>query len=389
MNDEKNLNHLLLNVSNIVSKYNEIARVSGENFNIFSIMSMEEDERYTHSAIIAELLNPLGSHGQGSVFLKLFLEELDRENIEFLPLNLDNVTVLKEEYIGRINEDYTKGGNIDVVIRDINNQIVIENKIYADDQPNQLIRYKNHYPKSTILYLTPLGEKPHEKSKGILNEEKDFYLISYKHHIKNWLEKCYKELVDLPIIRETIKQYITIVKTITNQTNNIHMSEEIIKLISNFPNESFEIANNIENFKNRIYNNFIEEIKRYAIEKNMQVNDNWQNNNKEYGLFLTPNNWIDKNINICVIFEAKNYTGLYYGVSYEENLLDTEKQLIREKFKINGFEENNWWIWKYVNKRDWSNYPEVWKDVVKGKESEVFLEIINGIEEIISIEKTE
>ena len=113
-------------VSDKIKEYKEKAQKSGENFNIFSIMNMEYSEVKTHSAIITELLNPKGTHGKGSVFLKLFLEELRKENINIPDFNFDTTIVLKEEYIGRINEDYTKGGNIDIVIRDINNQIVIE-----------------------------------------------------------------------------------------------------------------------------------------------------------------------------------------------------------------------------------------------------------------------
>ena len=38
-------------------KYDEIAKITGENFNIFSIMRAESDEVRTHSRIIADFLN--------------------------------------------------------------------------------------------------------------------------------------------------------------------------------------------------------------------------------------------------------------------------------------------------------------------------------------------
>ncbi|MGB6084071.1 PD-(D/E)XK nuclease family protein [Moheibacter sp.] len=68
------MKHLLNSVNLIISKYKEIEKVSGESFNIFSIMGMESDEVRTHSAIINELLNPNGSHGLNEVPLELFFK---------------------------------------------------------------------------------------------------------------------------------------------------------------------------------------------------------------------------------------------------------------------------------------------------------------------------
>mgnify|MGYP000526485501 CR=1 FL=1 len=52
------IKNLLQQVSIIKKKYDEIAKITGENFNIFSIMRAESDEVRTHSRIIADFLNP-------------------------------------------------------------------------------------------------------------------------------------------------------------------------------------------------------------------------------------------------------------------------------------------------------------------------------------------
>ena len=49
-------------------------RLRGEDFNIFEVMRMQNDEVYTHSAIIASLLDSRQSHGCGLAFLDLFLK---------------------------------------------------------------------------------------------------------------------------------------------------------------------------------------------------------------------------------------------------------------------------------------------------------------------------
>ena len=83
------IDQLLDDISRISQDYEEKARKTGENFNVFSIMNMEWDEVKTHSAIIGELLNPKGTHAQGSVFQKLFIDgdattKTDNEVKEFI-----------------------------------------------------------------------------------------------------------------------------------------------------------------------------------------------------------------------------------------------------------------------------------------------------------------
>ena len=45
----------------------------GENYNLFSILNIERYE-LKHSALIANLLDPKGSHGCGDAFLRAFFE---------------------------------------------------------------------------------------------------------------------------------------------------------------------------------------------------------------------------------------------------------------------------------------------------------------------------
>ncbi|WP_310560797.1 PD-(D/E)XK nuclease family protein [Flavobacterium sp.] len=232
------INNLLQQVSIIQKKYDEIATITGENFNIFSIMRAENDEVRTHSRIIAEFLNPKGMHRQGSVFLKLFFEEIKflgavKDDFEF-----DNAKVLVEEYLGMIDNEYSEGGFIDIVIKDSKNQIVIENKIYAKDQKGQLLRYKKNYPNCKMIYLTLEGNSPSEMSYiGTASklELEEIILVSYRDEIKNWIEQCLEKTYSLPIIRETLIQYVHLIKKLTNQTTNIKMEEEILDNILNNP----------------------------------------------------------------------------------------------------------------------------------------------------------
>lgn len=146
------IKNLLDRVSDINKKYSEIAKISGENFNIFRILKIEANEVRTHSAFIAELLDTFGSHGHGDVFLELFLNqqrEKQKNYTNFLKLfekfDSSKSKVSIEKHIGFKNEEETEGGRIDILLSDLKDFIIIENKIYAGDQPKQLVRYQNAY----------------------------------------------------------------------------------------------------------------------------------------------------------------------------------------------------------------------------------------------------
>lgn len=265
----QNIKHLLSRVSEISNKYDEFAKLTGENFNIFSVMRMESNEVKTHSAIIGELLNPKGSHGLEEKPLELFIELLknkfDRKKIEVdtsikneskFILEAKTSLAIVEKYIGNRNEDCTEGGRIDIIVQDNNGKaLIIENKIYAIEQTNQLIRYYNHLKDEPILYLTLYGNPP-TSAEGLI-EGKHYFNISYRDDIVEWLEKCLKEAVEFPMLREVIKQYIYLIKKLTNQTTNNKMSEEVKQLISKNFEETKILVDN--------YNQLINDLKRKLI----------------------------------------------------------------------------------------------------------------------------
>ncbi|MCP2044704.1 PD-(D/E)XK nuclease family protein [Pontibacter sp. HSC-36F09] len=225
------LKSLLTEVSHISKRYSDLAQLTGENFNIFKILSLQTAEVRAHSAFLAELLNPCGAHGQGDLFLSLFVEQLGVQGF-------DTRTAFAEveKYTGIINADYTKGGKIDILITDgTGKHIIIENKINAQDQKNQLLRYYNFDPRGQLYYLTLFGNSPALTSTdGQLSVDK-YKLISYSNDILDWLEKCKKEAALLPTVRESIVQYINLLRSLTDQTSTEKMKEEIKALLSQNP----------------------------------------------------------------------------------------------------------------------------------------------------------
>ena len=194
-------------------------------YNIFEIAKFETLETKLHSPFLKDLLDPDGTHSQRDLFLKSFFKDIP---------GLDE-SILKSwdfRYLNIINEFSAGGfGNIDIIIR-YNNPanpffIIIENKIYADDQELQIMRYYN-YAKNILLlkddqikiiYLTLQGSAPTtfsmpEIEQTRLNKSGVLINISYVKHINLFLGNVIAE-IKAPIVKYTVLQYLKTIKSIT------------------------------------------------------------------------------------------------------------------------------------------------------------------------------
>lgn len=213
----------------------------GEFFNIIKIMNMASSEVNTHTPIIADLLNPRGSHGQGSIFLIKFLKNC---NVGFDVNN--KVRVFREKRFSCIDSGVT--GQIDIGVENEDHLIVIENKIYAQDEPLQVYRYyqyaKQKFNKVTIIYLSmqdnlpsllSLGEIEHHGAGYHLKknqESVDLIIINYKYDICGWLNDCLKiQNVNGSNLQFGIQQYLNLIKQMTNQimTSKEQIQDLLIK----------------------------------------------------------------------------------------------------------------------------------------------------------------
>lgn len=210
-------------------------------FNLFSVLGLETKEVILHSKLLAELLNPNGSHGMGSYFLSSFLEKLNEElnkelEIKFSLDELDKTTI-------EIEKDTNGKGRIDIFIETPNDVIIIENKIYAGDQEKQLKRYNEflseNFGEKTkhILYLTLYGTEPSEYSTEKIkdNSEKFWKCISYSETIKEWLIQCLKNNNISDKVKIVIEQYLDVINILTPNKSlfNEKTSKNIINLIKN------------------------------------------------------------------------------------------------------------------------------------------------------------
>lgn len=317
-----NIRNTLQSAGRIISDQKELERIRGERFNIFSILNMETRENETHSAFISELLNPEGSHLHEDRYLKLFLKEINSED----HLDSKSTTVEVEHSIGKRNIESAEGGRIDIYLKDDHgHSISIENKIHAGDQEKQVERYVN-YRKATnkVYYLTLWGIEAPNFSSGNYEEGKDYFAISYKDHIVRWLEACQQAAVEVPILRETIKQYLILIKKLTHQLSKT-MQEKLDELLMTNYDSAKAIAERVPSLIESIVLRFIRGIAKelenrldsqFEISLDDDLGGSWK------GISIRSRDWND---GILIKLEGSKsliYNHSIYGVAANKNKLN-------------------------------------------------------------------
>ena len=341
--DIKKIEQLISTTRRIITHHKEKEELRGEKFNVFSILGMEKKENATHSAFICELLNPNGSHLKGDLFLELFLKIVKNNSLDNKPFNIHTSKAKTEHFIGQRNDLEKEGGRVDIYLEDRNgNSISIENKIYAGDQNVQVYRYFNYNKeKNTVYYLTLNGDDPSPESKQNLVSNEDFFTISYKEHIQNWLGSCIKESFDNPILRETIKQYLLLIKKLTN-TMDDKEKKELFDLILKNHEEAALIATNFRTAVGRLLTDFRNDVKE-------KLQDELKD---KYKIILGNEDVYKRWSHIWIKINGKEETKMFFGLT--SFAIDTVDDLALGIFIMNGqylpeyvnigVKNSNWWM---------------------------------------------
>lgn len=252
-------------------------------YNIFTLFHNFSDEVNLHSNFIASLLDPNGDHYKSDLFLKLFLETC---GIDDFGIDTSRATVFKEFK------------HIDIYISDGKKHIILENKVYAKDQPTQIARYidtiqnKGAEKKDVededicVLYLHPDGKLPDDQSFGdyhakLLGENPSikFKVISYSKEILEWIDKCKNEVSNITDLNVFLSQYKDVIEMIYDRYKRIDEMEtaNLVEIFKENYTAVSEIANNYQETRKKIIDEFFENVKdilendlkdKYSIELN-------------------------------------------------------------------------------------------------------------------------
>lgn len=379
------LQSLLHQISKVVAAEQATARerlLRGELFNMFEVCGVNHYE-VTHSAIVAELLNPQGSHGQRELFVEAFIKSINLQDFNFELVGVNVIT-----------EMVAPNGRIDIVISNSNNQaIIIENKIYASDQWQQLKRYddfaKTKYSRGyKILYLTLNGSDPNdEESKNV-----EYITISYKHHIIDWLLQCKHLAIDKPLIRETLNQYILHIKNLTNTVDmKKNETSNIIDILIKNPQETVMILNSKWDLEEYIVKTYLFPIleriaQKFDMHFSCEDTKRFFSRSSSAYFAIIPNK--STTWHIAFEFAKGSWRDLEVGLVWNKDQRKDRKSI---KLLTPIFDKgpNNIWFygWKYVNHPSWDTaYLLEVANNPKKFETE-YEELINDILKFINIEE--
>ena len=366
----------LLNSINAILREEKVKKEEslrrGERFNMFQVCGVDHYE-VMHSAIIASFLDPNGSHGQRDKFLKAFIQIVDDK------------TEIETSSCSVYTEYVTKDGRIDILIEGKKGKgLIIENKVYASDQSEQLKRYnkfsKEKYKEGNyaIYYLTlDEHDASDDSGKGII-----YTRISYKEHILNWIGECIKESATTPLIRETLIQYRNHIKQLTNQDMDTKNKEELIEMMINNPEAIAALFSVQEEYKMYAFDKYVKpSLEEFCKENNLLYGEcNLFEYGKEKGLYFRRKEW--DIFAIWVYSENKrSNSGFYWGISnYKGDVikLDSSSYLIGGKASL-------YWPYGYAYLEKYGNWDDMntVAAMIKGDFATFIVEIVRQSLKII------
>lgn len=361
-------------------------------FNIFDYLRTDE---MGLSRCIASLLNPTGTHGQGSVFLESFLNCLDHElpesrNTNWATTSMDGCQVSLEEQANGLRR-------IDVYLRFKNGEIIgIENKPWAGDQENQLKDYAEFIEKKAdeknwlLIYLcndeSSIYSIAKEKREE-LEEDGRYVWLKYSKIIE-WLELCATK-AKAQVVRTFIEELSKFIRIKIN--GDLDMSEEkemksiILESTKNLES-AFHISKSLKSVKEKLLKDFHDDLKErlnangFKLVWDESMSKGW----KSYSGFGVKFN---NEQNLYLRFEfLSGLHDLYWGVRRESDTtkkdatLWNEISVLMNKFGSGG--KSDWWPWwSWIDKnplfgsefRHWDTSETPWLCMMSSKPDEVNL----------------
>lgn len=262
-----NIDDFMRRFCDYLAKANESKKRGNNDYNPLKAVQKPYDEVNMHSGFIYSLLDTNGEHYQDDLFLSLFLEVLG----------------IKEWFGSTTNAQVRKEFQyIDLYIFNDTKHIIIENKINAGDQPNQIATlieaiYNNgvenkrvEYENIFVIFLTLQKREPSQNSrtskdnnllweiKGEFLESKDgekinrvgYKKVLYENEILEWIKSCQSKsgVGNIANLNYALESYKDIVQIITNKKKSTMSVADFFKDSKDFE-IAFEIINNADYFK--------------------------------------------------------------------------------------------------------------------------------------------
>lgn len=232
-------------------------------FNAFELVSDVYRKENFHSDILKAILDPKSKHGEGTLFLQLFVKYLQN-----VAMKQDKAIVMEKlSKLQRFERAHVtrEEGRIDVLIDFEKYVILVENKINgADDMERQLPRYVEYVETSrldkkevaAIVYLTSAQPKqPNEYSWTKIDQDKIRPLLlsvvgfseeyPYFNLVQGWLEPCQLRSSRFASVA-VLSQYCELLRNQAGVTMNNKIVEELLIQMTRNDIDYFELKEAID-----------------------------------------------------------------------------------------------------------------------------------------------
>ena len=305
------------------------------------------------SSIFADLLNPLGSHGQRESYLRLFLDHLGLSDVP-TPARVEVHTEF----------ELANRRRIDVLLECPNFVIAIENKPWASDQEKQLLDYSTHVERRAsglrpwrLVYLC--NHEPTERSipperRADLLRRGNLIETTYQW-VTSWLDECAKttKALQVRVFLAELRKYI---HTEINGQMRMNEASEISDLILQ-TTDNIEAAIAIERSVTRMKASLLKELQRSVDEQlkglSMPIKANWDEGIFEwfkaysgFGFKLSE----DQHIYLRFEFDRTNLVGFFWGLARTDISVPNERvrweriaDIMANRF--GAAHSSPWWPW--------------------------------------------
>ncbi|WP_442795769.1 PD-(D/E)XK nuclease family protein [Pelobium manganitolerans] len=298
-------------------------------FNVFTAMYRDNEEVKLHSRFISYLLCSKSGHGMGNKFFRLFLEEvLLLTDAQF---NMESYQVIPNE------SNKTEYKEIDILVTDEERAIIIENKIDAKASNHiwkiekntetdrryigQLDRYyhtiitgidkdgKWGIKRNTVYvyYLNKNGQQSSDldESIKILQGKPENWkgIISYGNEIRQWLDKCVKEVpLEKSSLKEFIQQYLNLINKMTHNDISPNEINELKEQIASNLKSAQHLIDNFKHVKEYTVVDFWKRLKE-ELAKNFKIHKYYSDKHSDFHKTIEEVTNNNKDINHGILFD--------------------------------------------------------------------------------------
>lgn len=364
----------------------------------FNVIQLAFPSENRISALLSDLLSPIGRHGQDTRFLERFLSDIcDWSGL----VQKASKTEVETEYL--ISEYQCR---IDILLKwpDQRAVIGIENKPWASDQRDQIADYANGLKSMKtkawmLLYLSGDGHDPESSA----NNDWEKYVscgnaktVSYRM-LGEWLGDCLRQC-ESERVRFFLSEFRDYVREEFTEGQKMQEQQDIIEIALKNPDylrAAFQIGKATDEIKLRLLDKFKEQMAKLTNGKGWKIEwdgDYWH---KYFNVrFIWSKN---QKCYFCIEFYGSKMSGGHFGIVKRAKNNDETRNVadlpaVREALnqRLADGELSVEWPWFRMFKHpydNWKRNDEPWVGIAEDDKPETAQWCISKAEEVYRVLK--